>query len=183
MKIKLTILLLTLFASSFSFGQNSNDTTVTKTYTYSVVNLSGVEDLNVDTTITGFHFAANFQGTIVFTKNGAPDINTINPTAFSFTIASNMSSSIAKDQLNMLLNLSKQNGYKITELVQKDTTFKNNNAYYISYIETDDKNKYKNLVFNAFVIKDNTLILFTSGDLDNGQYIDKFKKTFYSIKL
>lgn len=165
MKLRLTLLSVSLFAFTFCFGQIK------------------LEDLNVDTSITGFHFAADFQGTRVFTKNGSSDINTANPTAFSFTIAPNMNSTAAKDQLNMLLNMSKQNGYKITDLVQKDTTFKNNNAYYISYVETDDKANYKNFVFNAFVIKDNTLILFTSGDLDNGQYFDKFRKTFYRIKL
>jgi hypothetical protein len=165
MTLKLTLLSLATFLYTLSFGQIK------------------LEDLKVDTTITGFHFAADFQGTEVFTKNGSSDIQTINPTAFSITIAPNMNSSTAKDQLNMLLNMSKQNGYKITDLVQKDTTFKNNTAYYISYVETDDKNNYKNFVFNAFVIKDNTLILFTSGDLDNGQYADKFRKTFYSIRL
>src|SRR5947209_2971931 len=101
MKLKLTLLSLALLAFTFSFGQIK------------------LEDLNVVTSITGFHFAADFQGTQVFTKNRS----------------------------------------------------------------SDNKNNYKNFVFNAFVIKDNTLILFTSGDLDNGQYIDQFKKTFYSIKL
>ena len=165
MTLKLTLLSLVTFLFTFSFGQIK------------------LEDLKVDTTITGFHFAADFQGTEVFTKNGSSDIQTVNPTAFSFTIAPNMNALAAKDQLNMLLNMSKQNGYKITDLVQRDTTFKDNNAYYVSYVETDDKNNYKNFVFNAFVIKDNTLILFTSGDLDNGKYFDKFRKTFYSIKL
>ncbi len=165
MTLKLTLLSLATFFFTFSFGQIK------------------LEDLKVDTTITGFHFAADFQGTAFFTKNGASDIQTVNPTAFSFTIAPNMTYSVAKGQLNMQLNTSKRNGYKITDLVQKDTTFKDNNAYYISYTETDDKNNYKNFVFNAFVIKDNTLILFTSGDLDNGKYIDNFRKTFYSIKL
>jgi len=79
--------------------------------------------------------------------------------------------------------VSKENGYQIKDFVEKDTTLKGNNAYYISYTETDNKTNYKNLVFNAFVITGNTLILFTSGDLDNGKYSDKFKKTFYSIKL
>ena len=165
MKIKSTILLLTFFASNSSFGQIK------------------LEDLKVDTTITGFHFAADFQGTEVFTKNGASDIQTSNPTAFSFTIAPNMNSAMAKDQLEQLLDMSKQNGYKIKDIVKKDTTLNGNNAYYISYIETDDKANYKNIVFNAFIIKDTTLILFMSGDLDNGKYLDKFKKTFYSIKL
>ena len=165
MKIKLTILLLTFGVSNHSFGQVK------------------LEDLKVDTTITGFHFAADFQGTKVFTKNGSSDIQTINPTAFSFTIVPNMTATIAKDQLDMLLNMSKQNDYKITDLVKRDTTINGNKAYYISYIETDDKANYKNSVFNAFVIKEGTLVLFTGGDLDNGKYIDKFKKTFYGIKL
>ena len=52
MKIKLTILFVTLFVSHFSFGQIK------------------LEDLNIDTTITGFHYAVDFQGTKVFTKNG-----------------------------------------------------------------------------------------------------------------
>jgi hypothetical protein len=83
----------------------------------------------------------------------------------------------------MLLNMSRQNGYKIDDLAEKDTILNDYRAYYISYIETDDKANYKNSVFNAFVSKEGTLILFTGGDLDNGKYIDKFKKTFYSIKL
>ena len=79
--------------------------------------------------------------------------------------------------------MSVQNGYKITDLVRKDTTLNGTSAFYISYTETNESAKYKNLVFNAFVIKDKTLILFTSGDLENGIYKEKFKKTFYSIKL
>jgi hypothetical protein len=165
MKLRLTLLPLAILAFSFSFGQIK------------------LEDLNVDTTITGFHFAADFQGTKIFTKNGPSDIQTINPSAFSFTIAPNMTATKAKEQLEMLLNMSKLNGYKISGLAAKDTTFNGNIAYYTSYVETDEKNKYKNFVFNSFVIKDKTLILFVSGDLDNGKYIDNFKKTFYGIKL
>lgn len=165
MKRKLTLFSLASFSFFISFGQIKLD------------------DLKVDTTITGFKFAANFQGTQVFTKNGSSDVKTINPSAFSFTIAPNMSYDIAIKQLEQLMLLSKQNGYKLTHVVKKDTTLHGQQAYYISYIETNEKGKYKNLVFNAFVIKDNTLILFVSGDLDNGLYINKFKKTFYAIQL
>ncbi|HSC40594.1 MAG TPA: hypothetical protein VLD19_22075, partial [Chitinophagaceae bacterium] len=38
----------------------------------------------------------------------------------------------------------------------------------ISYIETGDKNSYKNIVFSSFVVKDKTILLLVSGDLDNG---------------
>lgn len=165
MKVKLTILLFAFLTANYSFGQIE------------------LEDLHVDTTITGFHFAADFQGTKIFTKNGPPDIQTINPTAYSFTIVQNFTVVQAKQQLEMLLNMSIQNGYEITDLVKKDTTLNGNRGFYISYTETDEKTQYKNLVFNAFVIKDKTLILFTSGDLDKGLYVEKFKRTFYSIKL
>lgn len=165
MKIKITILLLAFLIYNISYGQIKLD------------------NLNVDTTITGFHFAADFQGTKVYTKNGPSDIQTINPTAYSFTIVQDFTASMAKEQLEMLLNMSLQNGYKITDLLEKDTTLNGNKAFYISYTETNDKSNYKNLVFNAFVIKDKTLILFTSGDLDNGRYSEQFKRTFFTIKL
>lgn len=93
-KTKLPVLLLTFFVSTFSFGQIKLD------------------DLKVDTSITGFHFAVDFQGTKVFTKNGPSDIQTINPTAFSFTIAPNSNSAVAKEQLETMLTMSKQNGSK-----------------------------------------------------------------------
>src|SRR3954468_723064 len=102
MRLKLTILLLASIAFTFSFGQIK------------------LEDLNIDTTITGFHFAADFQGTKVFTKHGSSDIQTNNPTAFSFTIAPNMTPTMAKSDLNQLLNMSKENGYKITDFTEKD---------------------------------------------------------------
>lgn len=165
MKMKPAILILTFFASTISFAQIK------------------FEDLKIDTTITGFHFAADFQGTKIFTKNGPADIQTINPTAFSFTIAPNMTGAAAKKELEMLFNMSVQNGYKISDVIKKDTTLNRNPAYYISYAETNTKDNYKNLVFNSFVIKDDTLIIFVSGDLDDGKYIDKFKKTFYGLKL
>lgn len=164
--MKNTITILTLFFSGFTaFGQEK------------------FEDLDVDTTITDFHLAADFQGTIIFTKNGPSDIQTMNPTAFSFTIAPGMTSTQAKEQLDFLVNMSIQNGIKVLDVNKKDTTLNGYEAFIISYTEQDEINNYKNLVFNAFVIKNNTVILFTSGDLANGKYREKFKKTFYSIKI
>jgi len=165
MKTKLALLPFTLLSFYFSFAQVKLD------------------DLKIDTSITGFHFAADFQGTKVFTKNGPADLNTINPTAFSFTVAPNVTAEMAVEQLQQLMEMSKQNGYKVSNISKKDTTLQGNKAYYLSYTEAEDKTNYKNLVFNAFVVKGSTLILFVSGDLDNGRYIDQFRKTFYSIKL
>ncbi|MGC4102148.1 hypothetical protein [Ferruginibacter sp.] len=165
MTLKLTLLSVVIFLFTSSFGQIK------------------IEDLKIDSTITGFHFAADFQGTIVFTKNGPPDIQTINPTAFSFTIAPGITAAAAKEQLEVMLTMSKENGYTITNLQTKDTTLSGFTAYYVSYIETDKSNNYKNMIFNSFVIKDDTMIIFVSGDLDDGKYIEKFKRTFFSIKL
>lgn len=166
MKIRLfiTFLLITL-APITSFGQIK------------------LEDLKIDTSLTGFHYAANFQGTIIYTKNGSPDINTINPSAFSFTIAPNISFEDAKEEIRHLLKMSLENNFTISELVEEDTTLDSKRFYSIGYTETTEKNKYKNFVFNAIVQKGNTIIIFASGDLDNGIYIEKFKKTFFSIKL
>jgi hypothetical protein len=165
MNLKLTLTLFATISFCFSFGQIR------------------LEDLKVDTAITGFHFAVDFQGTMVFTKHGASDIKTINPTAFSFTISPNLNSATAKSQLSQLLDMSRQNGLKINDFTEKDTTIKGYKGYYISYTETYEKYHYKNFVFNSFVIKDQTIILFTSGDLDGGEYVDKFRQTFYTIKL
>ncbi|MBK7095645.1 MAG: hypothetical protein IPH57_11550 [Saprospiraceae bacterium] len=142
-----------------------------------------VDELNIDTTITGFKFAANFQGTHVFTKNGASDLNTNNPTTFLVKISPNMSATIAKEKLERISNESPQSGYKISNLIKKDTTLNGYSAFYISYIETSDMINYKSFIFNAYLSKDNTIVFFFSGDIDNGKYIEKFKRTFYSIKF
>lgn len=141
------------------------------------------QSLHIDTVITGFKFAADFQGTMVYTKNGPADLKSINPSAFSFTLAPKMKADDAKAQLDMLLNMSRANQYKITEVMTRDTTINGHQAYLLSYIETKEGEAYVNFVFNAYVIKDDTAILFVSGDLDKGAHIEKFKKTFFSIQL
>jgi len=165
MHIKLTSFLLTFLVYSISFGQLK------------------LEDLKVDTTITGFHFAANFQGTYIYTPNGTPDINTTNPSAFSFSILPNTTMKIAIGEIENLFAMSKQNGYNLADIIRKDTTISGYKAYIISYTETEKTAGYLNLVFNAVVMKGNTAIVFTSGDLNKGKYLENFKKTFYATKL
>ena len=92
MRAILRILFLSFFICNYSFGQIK------------------ISDLKIDTTITGFKFATHFQETKVFTKNGPPDIATINPTAFSFTIAPKVTAEIIKVQFEQFLELSNQNG-------------------------------------------------------------------------
>ncbi len=168
MKKIFTLLVMLLFGVNFTFAQIT------------------FKDLQVDLSITGFQFATEFRGGAkVFTKNGFSDIKEpINPSAFSFIIAPNISANQAKEQLQMYKQLSEQNNYKISDLKTEDITLNGCKAFYISYIVTDNKrDNYKNMVFNAFVIKDKTTIFFISSDNDNGKYIEKLKKTFYNIKL
>jgi len=165
MKNKWIILLISLLVTQFSFGQIPS------------------QKLNIDTTITGFHFAANYSGTFIYTPNGKSDLKTTNPSAFSFTIMPNATFAHALEQIDLLVNMSKQDGYIQTNIVKKDTTINGYKAYYISFTEILIGTDYKNMVFDAFYIKDNTALLFVSGDLNNGKYIESFKKTFYTTKL
>ncbi len=103
MKKIFTLVVILLFGVNFTFAQVT------------------FKDLQVDLSITGFQFTTEFRGgTKVFTKNGLSDINeTINPSAFSFTIVSNISANKAKEQLKVYKQLTEQNDYKISDLNQK----------------------------------------------------------------
>jgi len=135
----------------------------------------------VDTTITGFHYAADFSGMAVYTQHGPSDINgSSQPTAFSVTLSQTMSFEEVKKEVLQLLQFSRQNGYTVSQLIEKDTVLDGHTAYYISYTETLEKENYQNMVFNAVVKGDGAVLVFASGDLDKGKFIELFKKTFYS---
>jgi len=165
MKLRSTAFLLTFFVSILSYGQLK------------------IEDLKIDTTITSFQFAADWSGTMVYTPNGKSDLKTINPSAFSFTLYPNATYKAAIQEIDNLILMSTQNGYIHSDVIRRDTIINGYKALFISFTETQNGTNYKNFVFDAIIMKDNTAIIFVSGDLDNGKYIEKFKKTFYSIKL
>jgi len=142
-----------------------------------------LEDLKIDTTITGFRFSADWSGTTVYTKNGSSDLKAVNPSAFSFSLFANTAFQAAVEQLYALTMMSEESGYIISNFTTKDTLLNGYKTFLISYIETEKGTQYKNVVFNAVVMKENTAIVFVSGDLDNGIYTDKFRNTFFSIKL
>jgi hypothetical protein len=136
----------------------------------------------VDTTITGFHFAINYSGTVVYTKNGPSDIDgKSQPTAFSVTVTKKASFDQAKKQVLDLFKLSALNNYEITGEAEKDTPLNGYRTYCIWYRETIKSRGYQNLVFNAVVQLDSSVLVFTSGDLDKGMYIEKMKKTFFKF--
>ena len=163
MRITQITFLLILFSSYYSYGQIT------------------VENLKVDTSITGFHFAADFRGTYVYTANGKSDLNTLNPSAFSFSVMPNATYKDAKNEITQLLKMSTSNGYTHSDIIQKDTIVNGYKVYFTSLTETGYD--YKNLLFHAFYIKENTAVVFVSGDLENGKYREKFKETFYKTRL
>ena len=139
-----------------------------------------VEDLKIDTTITGFHFAANFSGLLVYTPHGKADLDSINPSAFSFGILPNATFASAIKQLDNLINMSKQEGYKHSDVIRRDTLLNGDRAYYISLTETLSGTDYINYVFHAFYFKGDDAVIFVSGDLNNGIYRDRIRQTFFA---
>jgi hypothetical protein len=165
MKLKLPAILLCLSITHISFSQLQ------------------IENIKIDTTITGFHFAANMYGTIVYTPNGKSDItNTLNPTAFSFTVMPNATLAAATKEIENFILMSKQNGYVIRNIERKDTIVNGYKTFIVSYTEADKGTSYQNLVFNAVVMKGTDAVIFVSGDLDKGKYLDGIKKTFFAVR-
>jgi hypothetical protein len=136
----------------------------------------------VDTTITGFHYATNFSGTIVYTKHGPSDIDGHSqPTAFSVTLTRTATFEQAKKEVLQMFRMSALSGYTITGDAEKDTIVNGHPAYLIWYTEAKANKGYQNVVFNAVVKGDGAVLVFTSGDLDKGKYVDLFKRTFYTL--
>src|SRR5271170_8158238 len=84
-------------------------------------------EVAVDTTITGFHYATNFSGTYVYTKNGISDIDKGNqPSAFSVTFSNKVSFEEAKKEVLNLLVVSYKNGYRVSDRLENDTILNGN---------------------------------------------------------
>jgi hypothetical protein len=141
-------------------------------------------DIKVDTTITGFTLAENVSGTMIYTPNGKADLtSSTKPSAFAVTLMRNKSYFFALKQVMMLMDMSKRAGYKFSNTINKDTLIHGDTAFYVSLTETIPGAPNKNLNFFAFFIEGGNIVFFTGGDLDDGKYIDRIKKTFYSIKI
>lgn len=140
-----------------------------------------VQDLAIDTTITGFSFAADFQGTYVYTPNGKSDISGSNkPSAFSFTIIPDATESMAMKTIGQYLKMSIGGGYDQTNVIEGDTTINETIVKYLMVTETHDSDPtYENQTFHAYYFRDDTAIIFISGDLDKGIHIEGFKETLY----
>lgn len=147
-----------------------------------VLSQNSVVGITIDTTITGFKYATNFGGMSVYTKNGISDISgDIQPSAFTFMESKTMTVNQAKQEFYQLIKMSTMSGYQLRDKFEKDTVIKNNKVYFISYREISEAENYENRVFNGIVELNDGVLVFTSGDLDKGKYIDSFMKTFYSL--
>lgn len=165
MKTGLTLIAIFLFTALPCFAQLTTD------------------NLIIDTKITGFQFATDYQGTVVYTANGKADLDKVNPSAFSYTLINGLTYDQVMKELSQYLSMSIQNGYVQSDFVKKETVINGYKVYYISLTETMPGTDYKNFAFDGFYFKDNQGVLFISGDLDGGKYTEGFKKTFFATVI
>jgi hypothetical protein len=138
--------------------------------------------LKLDTSITGFKYATNFDGMAVYTKNGISDISSnIPPSAFTVMESRTMTADQVKEEFQQLIKLSILSGYQLRDKFEKDTIINDKKVYFISYREMSDGEKYENRVFNGMIELQDSIVVFTSGDLDKGKYMVSFIKTFFSL--
>jgi hypothetical protein len=144
-----------------------------------------VEDVKVDNTITGFKFAKDFDGLYVFLSNGEKDLKgNTSISTFAFLVKQKIDYANSIAYLDFQMNNEKKNGFVISNVVRKDTIIGGLKAF--EMIFTEKKNgKVPQLMFSyfAFIIKDNDVVFFLSGDNNKGKFIPKFKNTFYKLKF
>lgn len=162
--MKVIALFFSLFIFHYSFGQLQ------------------IEDLNIDTSITGFRLTVISNSTYTYKPNYSRAEN-IRLSAFSVSIMPSETDQNVLRVIDYVLSLRTEEGYRHSDIIKKDTTINGYKAYYTSMTESKKGSNHKTLIFYAFYTKDKTAILFSSEDNDKGKYIEKFKKTFYAIKL
>lgn len=165
MKRSLALIAILLFSKAHCFAQLTKDNIV------------------IDTKITGFQFATDYQGTMVYTANGKADLEKVNPSAFSYTVINGLTYDQLMKELSQYMSMAIQNGYVQSDFVKKETVINGYTVYSISLTETMPGTDYKNLAFHGFYLKDGKGILFISGDLDGGKYAEGFKKTFFATVI
>ena len=144
-----------------------------------------LHDVRVDSNISGFHFTMQVEDTRVYTPNGQADIGKVkNPSAFSLTILEHVDYEDAKEKVEELMEVSAvQDGLTQDQIVRKDTVLNGNRAYTVSMRETQKGSLYYSLVFYGVILHGHEAVLFVSGDFEKGKHIDKFRKTFYALKI
>jgi hypothetical protein len=82
-----------------------------------------------------------------------------------------------------LIHPSSENGNQVSGQVEKDTVVNGHSVFYLSYTETKKQTNYHNFVFDAGFQTASGIVLFSANDLENGKFMDRFKKTFYTLVL
>ena len=97
-----------------------------------------IDDIKIDTNISGFHFTADYDGALIYTPNGQADIGVVkNPSAFSVSILTNTDYESAKDKIEELIEMSSlHDGNTQDQIVRKDTMVQGFKAYTVSLRES-----------------------------------------------
>lgn len=143
-----------------------------------------IGSVKVDTTLSGFHFTQRDGDVSIYTQNGLSDLKSAKtPSAFSLMRIQNTTYESVKDMIEELIETSALvDGNTQDQIVKKDTVVNSMRTYSVALRETRKGSLYHNLIFYGFILKGNEALLFISSDLDRGKYLEKFKKTFYSIR-
>ena len=162
MKIKFNILLLFVLVAPCCMGQIK------------------LEDVKIDTSITGFRFHFKHKGTVVYNLSG--EFDTVNFSYFTFTTWPDSTYKQGLDYFDRAMKMGLANGYVYSDIVKKDTTLNGIKANCLSLTQTKKGTNY--FVIIAFYIKDNTLVLFNGIDYTiDGKYMDGFRRTFWGSVL
>jgi len=138
---------------------------------------------NFDLSITGFKFATSQSNILIYTPDGKTETQS---TSLNSTIELMPMKNIAFDKLKELLNTITSRYdpkyMKLSDIIKKDTTLNNYQAYQITFNGKDSADK----PFNGYEIalqSDTSGMIFIGIDCDNGKYIEKLRQTAQSIKL
>ena len=160
------VIVILLLTSSFAFGQIKS------------------QDIKIDSKITGFKFAKDMDGMLVYLPNGQDDFErNENPSSFSIHTEPDMTYDRSVGYIDYQMDYAKRHGSTLTNIIKKDTRINGYKAYEVTFTENVTGLNSKRLNYYSFFLKGSTAVIFLSGDSDNGKYIQKFKDTFRRAKI
>jgi hypothetical protein len=135
-----------------------------------------------DESITGFKLATTMGNMLAYTPNGKDDLKNSGNimTSFQLSTIEAPSFSKAKDFLDNMI--SRYSGSEISNVAKHDTLINSNQAYEVTFQGIGPKDK-AITYYQVVIYKTGTAVVFLSSDIDNGKWLDKFKKTGHSIQF
>lgn len=160
-----TLLLVLLMCSKASFAQLK------------------VESIKFNKQITGFSFAADMDGMLVYLPQGKADLDRAHGAEFSLRVHENEDAEGVKRYLNFMKDYEIKHGGTLTDVKEKDTMVNNLTVHIITMREQFKGIQTRAHHFYASITKGHDSVIFLSSDLDHDKYFNKLVKTFYSIQL